>query len=812
MPIEFDDQSLRVIGNNVKAIRFYDDARVLRAEVYLDSNNRLNIGDLSISTETTGGGGASVDISTVPLLTLSASTLLSNERVFSPGSGLTASDGGAGGTYTLNVGAGDGISVAADAVAVNSTVARSTWAVTAGSGLTGGGNLAAAGITFHVGAGDGISVAADAVAVDGTVARNTWSVGAGDGLTGGGPLSSGGITLTVGAGTGVSVAADSVGVDTTYAFTWTGGHTFAATTTMRTILPQATDTYDLGSSTLLWRKGYLSELDAVLLAQNTATAVGGWLIVSKNEGALPANVASGDTTIDFGIAMTVGDFVMFRALGQVEYVQVGSLVSGTTYNVTRNLDGSGANNWPAGAVFIVLGTTGNGRLELNAYDTPRMSIIRQGATYNAQTEHVRLGDLNGWGDYGAETYGLALGEYAASKANLTWDATNGLRLRLHNTTYIQLDTSGNALIAGKLQMNGASSAIAIGTTPPTSASAGTGVWLDRTGLFGLSSGTYQVKVDATDGKLYAGGGKVIVGATGITLDASATFTHILFDTSGSFDMYMGYNVDYGNVTLGDSSGRVGLGVSYYGADQAITTVAHEFTVKKYLNVSAGGGNTSYFFVGSGGVYTDRTMYFGSGSSAGDTNLYRHAANVLRTDDALVVSTGLAVGSYTSPSTGDIRASGGLYVGRDADPGDGNVGYSGALVSYKNATEYTGYAFVPLTEPLTSTSWDGDSYSTTSKTLIDLSAVFGVPAGVKAVLVRTAINDSGSAANTCTLTLSPNNTAGSGLTTQCSALTNDTVVRDCLVVPCDANGDIYYQIVASGASTMDVFIAIWGYWI
>jgi len=32
------------------------------------------------------------------------------------------------------------------------------------------------------------------------------------------------------------------------------------------------------------------------------------------------------------------------------------------------------------------------------------------------------------------------------------------------------------------------------------------------------------------------------------------------------------------------------------------------------------------------------------------------------------------------------------------------------------------------------------------------------------------------------------------------------------VPCNADGDIYYQISASGASTFDVWIQIWGYYI
>jgi hypothetical protein len=115
-------------------------------------------------------------------------------------------------------------------------------------------------------------------------------------------------------------------------------------------------------------------------------------------------------------------------------------------------------------------------------------------------------------------------------------------------------------------------------------------------------------------------------------------------------------------------------------------------------------------------------------------------------------------------------------------------------------------------PLTSTSWDGDSYSTTAKTLIDLSAVFGVPAGVKAVDLWVEINDSGSAATDCWLLLSPNNTAYSGKYIGLHLRPNDANERISLTVPCDENGDIYYQINASGTGTMDVNIMVWGYYI
>ena len=119
----------------------------------------------------------------------------------------------------------------------------------------------------------------------------------------------------------------------------------------------------------------------------------------------------------------------------------------------------------------------------------------------------------------------------------------------------------------------------------------------------------------------------------------------------------------------------------------------------------------------------------------------------------------------------------------------------------------------LTTPLTSTSWDGDSYSTTAKTLIDLSSVFGVPAGVKAILVRLVARDSGSSSGYNYIGLSPNNTAGSvAIQAYLQGVANDVYVSANGIVPCDANGDVYYQIVASGTGTLDAIIEIWGYWL
>lgn len=386
----------------------------------------------------------------------------------------------------------------------------------------------------------------------------TTSITAGAGLTGGGQLSAD-RTLTVGAGLGITVNADDVALTTPGTLTVsstnssTGSHTHAVTSSSNPgaaasllattaagkltlqklaigddigsdLIPESTDTYDIGSSLNLWRKGYLSEIDAVIFAEQTISLLGGWLIVGHDEGAIAATVDDSNTTVDFGETMTVGDFVEFRAALKVEYMQVGSLVSGTTYNVTRNLDGSGANNWTAGTPFLVLGTTGDGRIELNSYDTPRISIVTQGATYNAQTEVARLGDLDtNWG-YSATTYGLALGEYASGKANVTIDPTNGFRIRSYATTILQIKNSdGLGYIVGPLQLD-TGGGIYQGSGTFASPTTGLKMWNDggygRIG--GYNGSALQWFVD-TDGKLYAGGsGKgVALSAAGLRLNVTS---------------------------------------------------------------------------------------------------------------------------------------------------------------------------------------------------------------------------------------------------------------------------------------------------
>ena len=223
------------------------------------------------------------------------------------------------------------------------------------------------------------------------------------------------------------------------------------------------------------------------------------------------------------------------------------------------------------------------------------------------------------------------------------------------------------------------------------------------------------------------------------------------------------------------------------------------------------------YVKDAGTVTDNAIVRFNGT---DGRTIQNSGVTIDDSNNLITTGGIHVGGTSDPGTDNLvvdghanivdylTAEGGLHVGGTSDPGTDNLVVDGTIKA-GSGNLYGRPVF--LTTPLNSTSWDGDAYSTTAKTRIDLSDVFGVPAGVKAVLVNIALRDSGSAANECNISLSPSSSVG-GMTARCSGIANDKFVNACLTVPCDTNGDIYYEITASGTGTMDVYLQIYGYWL
>jgi hypothetical protein len=131
-------------------------------------------------------------------------------------------------------------------------------------------------------------------------------------------------------------------------------------------------------------------------------------------------------------------------------------------------------------------------------------------------------------------------------------------------------------------------------------------------------------------------------------------------------------------------------------------------------------------------------------------------------------------------------------------------YSHAAVA--DTMPFGSSTFIPLTTPLTSTSWDGDSFSTTNKTKIDLSAVFGVPAGIKAALIFFRAKWT-SASTSSFMYVRP---IGATRYTDIAYAHDTSYQTSNATVPCDENGD--FEFVVGGANATEVICEIWGYWL
>ncbi len=181
--------------------------------------------------------------------------------------------------------------------------------------------------------------------------------------------------------------------------------------------------------------------------------------------------------------------------------------------------------------------------------------------------------------------------------------------------------------------------------------------------------------------------------------------------------------------------------------------------------------------------------------------------VFNTSTTPVGATGLTF------SSNNLSVAGGVNAGSATGAATGHLAYSGALQPYQNSQLYTAYAYVPLTTRLVSTAWDGDARSDVStSTALNLSTVFGLPANVKAVVVRIVTRDSGTWPTVdLYFSMGPSSTYSYA----CSARPAGADVyaeASGAVCPTDGNSTVYYRINASGASTLDVHLEIWGYYL
>lgn len=287
------------------------------------------------------------------------------------------------------------------------------------------------------------------------------------------------------------------------------------------ILPASNAVYNLGALTTKYLTLHAAELWVeTLVAQNTMATIGGRILVGPTT-TLVSDLASGGSTMDVKHnEIASGDRVVLESSGKLEWLAVTSAASscGTDcyrYSVTRNLDGSGANDWYAGDAVFNSGTTGDGFIDLYSVagvlpgSTAGPTIVgnvRTGTTYSNLAPRWAIGNLNGLYGYSAATYGVAFGDPSATY--LTMDATDGLQaytgatkklwltaagaLALYDsaTTYLQLYSGAINLVEGGVKrLSLASSGITVG---PTS--------------------TSHLTIDATNGLQFKNGSGTVLGS------------------------------------------------------------------------------------------------------------------------------------------------------------------------------------------------------------------------------------------------------------------------------------------------------------
>ena len=120
----------------------------------------------------------------------------------------------------------------------------------------------------------------------------------------------------------------------------------------------------------------------------------------------------------------------------------------------------------------------------------------------------------------------------------------------------------------------------------------------------------------------------------------------------------------------------------------------------------------------------------------------------------------------------------------------------------------------LSEPLTNTDFDGDSFSDVgAHTKIENTSWSStIPSNAKALSVWVQARDSGSAGGNCYVALYSTATATNpALLHYLYGAPNDALWTMAATVPC-TDGDIWYRCEATGAGTLDIWLYVVGYWL
>ena len=303
---------------------------------------------------------------------------------------------------------------------------RLNRAINTGNGLTGGGTLVSD-LSFAVSITNGLQFAAGAIGVN--IGNGLDLAGGKVNLTTPGSLSVSSANSSAANHThAVTASADPAAAETLLKSSAAGKLTLRGLTLRGDLMPIAPDAVNIGSSTYPFLTGHVSELYGTRFVEETIQVAGGHWLIPKSSATLAADLTSGAASLTVGAsqAWAVGDYLVMRDIGQVEYMRVTG-GSGATWSVTRNMDGSGANAWVTGATVVNLGQQGDGYIEAVGGSQFGLSLWqRTGTNYADVSEIARLGNLRDWNGYpSSDIAGFGFGD---ADRWISFDRTSGLRI------------------------------------------------------------------------------------------------------------------------------------------------------------------------------------------------------------------------------------------------------------------------------------------------------------------------------------------------------------------------------------------------
>jgi hypothetical protein len=645
----------------------------------------------SYAPSTPGGGTGTYATADAPYLVLGNTTNLTNERLFVAGAGLTPVDAGANSTYTVNVVAADtSLTINADSMQVR---LATTSGLTISTGLMIDDSIAGAGLTITskvlaVGAGDGIDVAADSIAVDVTdIIGNGLVEAATNNIALGTP---GSITST--STNAVTASSHTHAIDSTIALSavtitagagLTGGGDL---TTNRTINVATADTsMTINADSIQVRLATTSGLTiSTGLMIDDSIAGAGLTIASK-----VLAVGSGDgidvaaDSIAVDVTDIIGNGLVEEVTNNIALGTPGSSTATSTNAVTASSHTHAIDSTIArSAVTITAGAglTGGGDLTTNR--TINVATADTSMTINADSIQVRLATTSGL----TISTGLMIddsiagaGLTIASKV-LAVGSGDGIDVAADSIAVDVTDLIGNGLVEE------ATNNIALGT-PGSLTATSTNAVTASSHTHAIDSTIARSAVTISAGNGLTGGGDLTTNRT-ITMGTPSTLTaatsnavtttshtHAITTTNNGAASTIVAMDSSGYVRFGNGSGAAQRRVHIVGTDGAVASFpSSAMTGTESLVVENAGANSSMAIISAANALSS-LKFIQSGAAEMTGHIYvNHSTGTMffsanGAGEKMYLNNGLRIGLPTG-----------------GDKGAGTINITGDV--YKNNTAYT----------------------------------------------------------------------------------------------------------------------------